>query len=131
VENNEGYIEPGHEVAVRQPTEVRNPDAFDIGSVSGQQYPIRREDPIANILSNPSQAIRSFDLTEQQLDNIAAAIAGIISGTGAGLAVKHLSKTFGSEFAGLLGGALGGYLGGYAGKRVTHRKSRSRFMDDY
>ena len=120
-------------LVVRQPEPVRNPDAFDVGhniqqyNQQGQQI---RQDPITEIVTNPTRTIQSFDLTENQLENIIAFIAGTGAGIGAGLATKHLSKTFGEEFAAALGGALGGLAGGYAGKRIVRgRRPRSRFIE--
>lgn len=115
-----------HEIA------VRNPDDFDVGQQLDQynrQIP-SRQDAITRIATSPSQYIHSLDLTEIQLDNIVAAIAGIGAGIGAGMTTKHLSKTFGEEFAGLIGGAIGGALGGYAGKRIVHGRRGKRKINN-
>jgi len=126
VQTNQVSQSTGREVT------VHNPDAFDVGYPTQQNFDPRQQqtDIVTRVIQNPDGVINSFDLTEQQLENIVAAIAGIGAGIGSGLTTKHLSRTFGPEFAAALGGAIGGLLGGYAGKRVVRgRKSRSRFIE--
>ena len=134
--DNEIINDPGHEVIVRQQNqqnEVRNPDAFDVGQQIQEynQQSVNRPDTVTKIITNPNQLMQSLDLTEEQLDNVMAMLAGLGAGIGSGMSVKHLSKTFGPEFAGLLGGALGGLLGGYAGKKITRgrRTNRRRYIE--
>lgn len=129
--NERQYIDNQNVQSGREVT-VHNPDAFDVGQ-SVQEYnqrPQIREDPVTQIINNPARTIQAFDLTEEQLENIIAGIAGIGAGIGSGLTTKHLSRAFGHEFAAALGGALGGLLGGYTGKRLIRgRRSRSRFIE--
>lgn len=133
--DNEIIEGESHELTTRREVAVRNPDDFDVGqSINkyNENGVPNRQDAVTRIATNPSQYIQSLDLTEHQLDNIVAAIAGIGAGIGAGLTTKHLSRTFGEEFAGMIGGALGGLAGGYAGKRIVHgRRGKRRSSTNY
>ena len=130
---NQDIQNQDNKLMIRPPESPRNPDAFDVGQ-NIHQYDQRgqqvRQDPVTEIITNPTRTIQSFDLTENQLENIIAAIAGLGAGIGAGISTKHLTKMFGEEFAAMLGGALGGLAGGYAGKRIVRgRRPRSRFIE--
>jgi len=85
---------------------VRRGDSFDIGG-GGQQGSQAITNPdIINILQNPNQLAQMLNITEEQAENIRAAI---VAG-GAGLSSKFLSKHFGSSVAGAIGGFLGGFI---------------------
>jgi hypothetical protein len=86
-----------------------------------QQLQPQSTDPrqrITQILTNPGELQRRFELTDQQADNAATLIAGLLTGGGGAAGYKTLKNIFGPEIATGIGGLIGGILGGYAGKKV-------------
>ena len=100
--NEEKYLDTVREQTSHDLAKRRG-DSFDIGEFS--ESPQER-DMIVRIMQNPNQLRELLNITEEQADNISAAITG----AGAGIAAKYLGKHFGGAVAGGFGGFLAGMI---------------------
>ena len=76
---------------------------------------------VINILTNPGELRNRFELSNEQADNVAAIINGVIAGAGTGYMRKALTQHVGAEMAGAIGGLLSGLVGGVVSKKMIGR----------
>ena len=92
----------------------RRGDSFDIGEVGETSITDGRAPDIMSLIQNPQALISSFDLNQEQAQNVKS----LITATGTGLGHKWLSKHIGDELA----GALCGFASGYIAKKLIGGK---------